>query len=158
MGYEVDFLPVGDSNGDAICVRYGSVIHVVDGGFTDTGRDVIAHVNNYWGSPSYIDNVILTHADNDHACGLIAVMEHFDVGTLWMNRPWQFAEEIVHNFHGNYTADGLRRAIRDAYPVLVGVENRRTKRYTDQQLLRRHEDRRIYCSGTRARSIFIAHP
>jgi hypothetical protein len=23
MGYEIDFLPVGDSNGDAICVRYG---------------------------------------------------------------------------------------------------------------------------------------
>jgi hypothetical protein len=54
MGYEIDFLPVGDSNGDAICIRYGTpqtgyTIHVVDGGFTDTAETVIDHIETYYG-------------------------------------------------------------------------------------------------------------
>ena len=36
--YEIDFLPVGNSNGDAICVRHGNDnegyhLHVIDGGY-----------------------------------------------------------------------------------------------------------------------------
>ncbi|RWO89567.1 hypothetical protein [Mesorhizobium sp.] len=128
MPYEIDFLPVGDSNGDAICIRYGSDatgyrIHVVDGGYTDTGDTVINHIEKYYGNPTFINHVVLSHADNDHVTGLIKVMEHFDVGELWMNRPWLYAAEIVQNFHGNYTAAGLEKAIRDAYPLLVEMES-----------------------------------
>jgi hypothetical protein len=42
MPYEIDFLRAGDSNGDAIVVRWGDTktsdyyINVIDGGFTDT--------------------------------------------------------------------------------------------------------------------------
>jgi hypothetical protein len=39
MPYEIDFLPVGDSNGDSIVIRYDDnpfYLHVVDGGFTST--------------------------------------------------------------------------------------------------------------------------
>ena len=48
MGYEIDFLPVGDGarSGDAIALRYGNLegtraeqtVVVIDGGFTDDGR------------------------------------------------------------------------------------------------------------------------
>ena len=127
MGFEIDFLPVGDSNGDAICVRYGSentgyTIHVVDGGFTETGETIIGHINRYYGAPDFIDHVVLSHADQDHSSGLLAVMEHFDVGALWMNRPWLYSAEIIHNFHGNFSADRLTTTIRDSYPVLVQLE------------------------------------
>ena len=48
MKYQIDFLPVGDSNGDAICIRYGEengfFVHVVDGGFIDTANVVIKHM------------------------------------------------------------------------------------------------------------------
>ena len=128
MGYEVDFLPVGDSNGDAICIRYGDAvngyrIHVVDGGYVDTGPTVVEHITKYYGSPRYIDHVVLSHADGDHARGLKTVLESFEIGTLWMNRPWLYAAEIIDAFHGNFTVEGLRKAIRDGYPVVAELED-----------------------------------
>lgn len=128
MGYEIDFLPVGDSNGDAICVRHGNAltgytIYVVDGGYAPTGQAIIDHLNTFYGAPTFIDHVVLSHADNDHVAGLIRVVEHFDVGTIWMNRPWRFAAEIIDAFHGNYSVDGLAKKIRDAYPLLANLED-----------------------------------
>ncbi|MBU4528822.1 MAG: hypothetical protein KUA43_21125 [Hoeflea sp.] len=133
MGYEIDFLPVGDSNGDAICVRHGDAltgytIYVVDGGYVPTGQAIIDHINAFYGAPTFINHVVLSHADNDHVAGLISVVEHFNVGTLWMNRPWRFAAEIIDAFHGNYTIDGLSNAIRDAYPLLAILEDLATSK------------------------------
>ncbi|UFW82091.1 hypothetical protein [Rhizobium sp. SU303] len=127
MGYEIDFLSVGDSNGDAICIRYGTPglgynIHITDGGYADTGQRIIDHVNQYYGRGARIANVVLSHQDGDHIAGLIPVVRHFDVGAVWMNRPWLYAAEILHAFHSNCTIGGLRKAIRDAYPLLVELE------------------------------------
>lgn len=128
MGFQIDFLSVGDSNGDAICIRHGDPysgykIYIVDGGYTPTGQVIINHLNAYYGAPTFIDHVVLSHADNDHVAGLIKVVEHYDVGTLWMNRPWRFASELIGSFHGNYTVQGLAKAIRDAYPLLAQLED-----------------------------------
>jgi metal-dependent hydrolase (beta-lactamase superfamily II) len=75
MHYEIDFLPVGDSNGDAICLRYGNddgfSIHVVDGGFTDTAETMIHHIRSHYGAHVFINHMVLSHADNDHTCGLV---------------------------------------------------------------------------------------
>jgi beta-lactamase superfamily II metal-dependent hydrolase len=133
MGYEIDFLPVGDSNGDAICVRYGTAltghtIHVVDGGFTDTAKTVIDHVENYYGKGATINHMVLSHADNDHATGLVGVLKHFDVGAIWMNRPWRYAQECLDAFHGNYKLDGLIERMRDLHPYLVEIEEIATAR------------------------------
>ncbi len=127
MGYEIDFLSVGDSNGDAICVRYGSAelgytIHITDGGYADTGQRMIDHVNQYYGRTARIENVVLSHQDGDHIAGLIPVVRQLDVGAVWMNRPWLYADELLHAFHGNYSAEGLTKAIRNAYPLLVELE------------------------------------
>lgn len=99
--YEVDFLPAGDGNGDAICVRYGSEatghwLHVVDGGFSDTAETVINHIEKHYGSHYTIAQMVLSHADSDHACGLIRVLKRFEIaGAIWMNRPWQFAQHVL---------------------------------------------------------------
>jgi beta-lactamase superfamily II metal-dependent hydrolase len=126
MAYDVDFLPVGDSYGDAIVIRYGSdpggyYLHVVDGGRTDTAQTIIRHINTYY--PNYfIDHMVVSHADNDHACGLIGVLEHFDVKHLWMNRPWLYANEVIQHFHGNFTLQGLIDDIKARHPYLVELE------------------------------------
>jgi beta-lactamase superfamily II metal-dependent hydrolase len=126
LGYELDFLPVGDSNGDAICIRYGAedafYVHVVDGGFTDTADTVIKHIEKYYGSHVFINNMVLSHADNDHATGLIGVLRRFDVKALWMNRPWLYAADVIDSFHGNYTLQGLIDEIKDKHPYLVELE------------------------------------
>lgn len=129
MPYEIDFFPVGtkSSSGDAISLRYGSnqsgyTIHIVDGGYSDTAPGIIDHIRNGYGSTK-VSHVVLTHADGDHAAGLMQIMETLEVGILWMNRPWLYAEEIIHHFHGNWTVHGLIRHLRDQYPTLVELEN-----------------------------------
>jgi beta-lactamase superfamily II metal-dependent hydrolase len=133
MAYEVDFLPVGDSNGDAICIRYGTpetgyTIHVVDGGYTDTGQDIVNHIKKYYDNPTFIDHVVCTHADQDHASGLKTVLENFQVGALWVNRPWLYAGEIIDSFHGNWTVDGLQKHIRSEYSTIADLEDIATRR------------------------------
>ena len=71
MPYEIDFLRAGDSNGDAIVVKWGDTkdgnfyLNVIDGGFTDTGDQIIEHIKRYYAKNAVIANVVLTHADND---------------------------------------------------------------------------------------------
>jgi hypothetical protein len=126
MKYQIDFLPVGDSNGDAICVRYGEenafFVHVVDGGFTDTADIVIEHIRSAYGPNVWINDLVLSHADNDHACGLVGILKAFEVRRLWMNRPWKFVPEVIHNFHGNWTPERLTKEIKDMHPYLVELE------------------------------------
>lgn len=126
MNYEVDFLPVGEGSGDAIVVHYGNdtdgySLHVVDGGRTETAETIINHINKFY--PGYfINHMVLSHADDDHATGLVGVMERMEVKNLWMNRPWLYAAEILHHFHGNFTLQGLIANIKERHPYLVELE------------------------------------
>ncbi|MET4800288.1 hypothetical protein [Bradyrhizobium sp. LB11.1] len=136
MPYEIDFLRAGDSNGDAIILRWGATkespffINIIDGGFADTGDQIIEHVEHYYAKPANIANVVLSHADNDHATGLIKVLEHprFTISTLWMNRPWDYVDEVIDSFHGAYTREGLIKRMREMHPYLVEMEEIATRR------------------------------
>lgn len=66
--------------------------------------------------------MVLSHADDDHATGLVGVMEKIEVKNLWMNRPWLYAEQILHHFHGNFTLQGLIDNIKERHPYLVELE------------------------------------
>ena len=124
--YEVDFLPVGNSNGDAVVIRHGEAnafyLHIVDGGYTDTADTIIKHIDKYYGEGCFIHHMVLSHADNDHATGLVGVLEHFEVRHLWMNRPWLYAADILPHMHGRYTLQGLIDKIREMHPYLVELE------------------------------------
>ncbi len=126
MNYEIDFLPVGEGSGDAIIIRYGDdvngyYLHVIDGGRTATAETISTHINTFY--PGYhINHMVLSHADDDHATGLIGVMERLEVENLWMNRPWLYANQILHHFHGNFTLQGLIDNIKDRHPYLVELE------------------------------------
>jgi beta-lactamase superfamily II metal-dependent hydrolase len=104
--FEADFLPVGDSNADAICMQYsvgnGVYVHVVDGGYAETGEKIVEHIRQHYGRNFFINHMVLSHADNDHATGLVEVMKQMTVKNLWMNRPWKFAAQTVNHFHGLY--------------------------------------------------------
>lgn len=134
MNYEIDFLPVGEGSGDAIVVRYGNAadgyfLHVVDGGLTETAETIINHIGTFYGG-YHINHMVLSHADNDHACGLLGVMEKLEVKHLWMNRPWLYASQILHHFHGNFTLQGLIDDIKERHPYLVELERLALKKGT----------------------------
>lgn len=126
--FEIDFLPVGTSkSGDAITIRYEvngvCRIHVVDGGYQETGDSIVAHINKYYDSPDTIDHVVVTHPDGDHAGGLRTVLESFDVGVLWMNRPWLHAAELIDRFSRFTSAENLERRLREVYPSIGALED-----------------------------------
>jgi len=126
--YEIDFLKVGTSkSGDAIAWRYQQngrqVIGVVDGGFQETGEALRDHINQYYDNPSFIDYVVATHNDGDHAGGLRTILEEFDIGQLWMLRPWEYAQELLPRFARFTTVDGLSKRLKEIYPNLAELED-----------------------------------
>jgi beta-lactamase superfamily II metal-dependent hydrolase len=127
VAYEIDLLPIGDkTSGDSIAVRYGNPqtgyqVILIDGGYSDDSDKVITHITRYYESDR-IDQMILSHADNDHACGLIGVLEHLRVGALYMNRPWLYAPRILQHFHGNFTLPGLVADIKSRHEYLIELE------------------------------------
>ena len=132
--FELDFLPVGNSNGDAICMQYGVstgvYVHVVDGAYAETGEKIVDHIQQYYGRNFFVNHMVLSHADNDHACGLVEVMKRLSVKNLWINRPWLFARDTLQHFHGLYTLDGLIDRMRKMHPYLVDLEKEAEKQGT----------------------------
>jgi beta-lactamase superfamily II metal-dependent hydrolase len=126
MGIAVEFLPVGDSDGDAILIKYGDQtgyrLNLVDGGYAQNGESVIEHIERHYGRDVIINNMVVSHADNDHVAGLIPVFERFKVGALWMNRPWLYAEQVIHQFHRNWTMQGWIADVRSSHEYLVELE------------------------------------
>jgi beta-lactamase superfamily II metal-dependent hydrolase len=126
--FEIDFLDVESAkSGDAISIRYRlngtEYIHVVDGGFQDTGQKVVDHIDKYYDTPRFIDHVVATHPDGDHAGGLRTVLEAYDVGCLWMLRPWEYADELIDRFAKFTSIEGLKKRLREIYPNLAALEN-----------------------------------
>jgi len=125
---EVDFLAVETTkSGDAITIRYNMngapFIHVVDGGFLDMGEKIKEHIDFYYTNQTYIDHVVLTHPDQDHANGLRYVLENCDVRNLWMNRPWLYAAELLPRFKNYTNADNLAARLRECFPSAAALED-----------------------------------
>lgn len=130
MGFEVDFLPVGDGekSGDAIAIRFGDLarnqqtVIVIDGGTQDSGEALVKHIRRHYGT-SHVDFAILTHPDGDHASGLRIVLEDMQVGHLLMHRPWQHAADIRDMFRtGRLTTPGLRDRLKDELDLAWELE------------------------------------
>ena len=132
MGYEVDFLAVGQesSSGDAIAFRYGNLygyrneqtVGVIDGGTKESGRRLVEHINRYYGTNS-VDLVINTHPDSDHASGLSVVLEEMEVGRLWMHRPWNHAGKLRGVFRdGRITDNSLSEKFKKSLSAAHDLE------------------------------------
>ena len=97
-------------------------IHVVDGGFQETGEKIVSHIKKYYDAPSFIDRVIVTHPDGDHVGGLSSVLENFKVGELWMLRPWIYADELINRFARYKSTENLQKRLREIYPNISALE------------------------------------
>ena len=122
MGFQVDFLPVGngEKGGDAIALRYGKLdgtrseqeVIVIDGGTKESGENLVKHIQKYY-KTDQVNFVISTHPDADHSSGLSVVLENLKVDNLWMHRPWEHAQDIKDAFkNGRITGKGLKESIK----------------------------------------------
>lgn len=123
--YQLDFFPTG-KGGAAICLRYGSPgdyrIVVYDGGTLETGRELIAHMREKYGT-NVVDDVICSHPDADHAAGLREVLAEMDVRCFWMHRPWRYSPVLARHFFGKSTATPAQALyFDDAFAVPHGLE------------------------------------
>ena len=125
--YEIDFLGVDSpKSGDAITIRYQIgdevSIHVVDGGFQLTGDKIVEHINAHYGAPNRIDHVVVTHPDQDHCGGLRTVLKEFDIGTLWMIRPWDYTSDLIGRIARFANEENLARRLKEVYPNIAALE------------------------------------
>jgi len=125
--FEIDFLDVeSKKSGDAIPIRYQvggrTRIHVTDGGFQDTGDSLVEHINKYYGAPTRIEAVIVSHPDGDHAGGLRKLFDEYEINELWMLRPWLYAHELIDRFSRFTSVDNLIKRLKDLYPNLAALE------------------------------------
>lgn len=125
--FEIDFLDVeAKRSGDAIPIRCSlngtTRIHVTDGGFQDTGDTLIEHINKYYDAPSYIDEVVVTHPDGDHAGGLRKLFDVYEIGELWMLRPWLYAHELIDRFSRFTSVENLIKRLKELYPNIATLE------------------------------------
>lgn len=129
MGYEIDFLSVGEKSksGDAIAVRFGNLfgkrdeqtVIVIDGGFKKSGEELVEHIEK-WYQTERIDLVISTHPDQDHSSGLEVVLNSMDVKQLWMHQPWNHTKDIAEMFVDGRITDNsiketLQRSLENVY-------------------------------------------
>lgn len=126
--YEIDFLQVETKkSGDAIAIRYqigdDTYIHVVDGGFEETGKKLKDFLNKYYGNDCFIDHVVVTHSDGDHTNGLKTILNECQVGALWMLRPWLYADDLITRFSRYSSVDNLKKRLRECYPTIDSLES-----------------------------------
>lgn len=124
MGYEVDFLAVGDEgkSGDAIALRFGNLegsrseqtVVVIDGGYIKSGEDLVSHIKSHY-LTDVVDLVILTHPDSDHTSGLHIVLEQLTVRNLWMHKPWEHCDGKALSFQdGRVTDNSISERLKNA--------------------------------------------
>ncbi|MGV9653388.1 ComEC/Rec2 family competence protein [Streptomyces sp. NPDC003554] len=132
MGYEIDFLPVGDesSGGDAIALRYGNLhgpreeqtVMVIDGGYQDDGEALVQHIRDYY-KTGVVDLVVSTHPDRDHINGLRIVLEQMTVKKLLMHLPWSHSADMARaKMLLSYNARSLRTELRDSLQGATDLE------------------------------------
>ena len=124
MGYEVDILGVGkeSKSGDAIALRWGNLhgsrteqkVVVIDGGFQESGQDVVAHIKSFYGT-THVDAVISTHPDQDHVNGLHVVLDELSVRELWIHKPWEHNHGLAEKFvDGRVTDASIGRRLQES--------------------------------------------
>ncbi len=80
------------------------------------------HIRKHYDNPDFIDYVVVTHSDQDHAGGVQVIIDEFDIGILWMLRPWMYADELINRFQRFSNVENLRRRLRELYPTIAKIE------------------------------------
>ena len=125
---EIDFIEAGDrGSGDAIAIRHrvngGDYVHVVDGGYAADGQKLVDHIRQHYGPDYFINDLVLTHPDLDHASGLETVLREMRVDVLWMNRPWRHVHALMPYFQRFQDPQRLFSRLRNAFQKVAVLED-----------------------------------
>jgi len=141
MDYEIDFIGVSkdksSTNADAICFRWatsnGYKIAVYDVGLKAHGEALVNHLNKYYFDDvenrldryeKKIDYLFISHPHQDHVMGIDSIIENFDVGTIYMNRPWLYREELetLYSNDGRATPNSIGNELYIDFSLIKHIE------------------------------------
>lgn len=115
--FEIEFLAVGENSksGDAILISWVDLtgrryIVIIDGGYKANGEKLVELVHSRFGR-SYVNLVVSTHPDGDHANGLLVVLEQLAVGCLLMHKPWEHVAGLD-LYHGRFASKTLEARVQ----------------------------------------------
>jgi beta-lactamase superfamily II metal-dependent hydrolase len=95
---------------------------LVDGGFTATGEQIVSHIRKYFGEAAELEHVVLTHADLDHASGLLDVINNLPVRNFWLHQPWSVAAQSLPFFaNKTLTKEKLELLLFKEFDLLAGL-------------------------------------
>jgi len=80
---QVHFIDVGQGQAQLVIGPTGKTM-LIDGGNNDMEERIVAYLRDH--GVSRVDILIGTHPDADHTGGLDAVVQHFDIGKIYMPR------------------------------------------------------------------------
>ncbi len=98
---KVQFIDVGQGDCTFIELPNGQTL-LIDAGNPENGKDIINYINNIFAYDK-IDFVVATHPHSDHIGGMAEIINHFDIGTMYM------PEKV----HTSYTFENLLNAIEN---------------------------------------------
>lgn len=136
MPYEIEFIGVNKETQDAtaICMRWKKAddsycVGVFDGGFAAHGEELTAHLNKYYFpdktevEDKIVDFVICSHPHQDHASGLAEILKNFKVQSFYMNRPWDYVDELYKKVNdGRITMSSLEVRLKQKYSYIASLE------------------------------------
>ena len=87
---------------------------IIDGGFQESGQDVVDHIKRFYGTTS-VDAVVSTHPDQDHVNGLHVVLDELSVRELWIHKPWDHNHSLAEKFlDGRVTDESIGRRLQES--------------------------------------------
>lgn len=141
VNYEIDFIGVSQNqsstNADAICFRWetscGYKIAVYDVGLKSYGEELVQHLNRYYfNDPNNvcnkiekkIDYLIISHPHQDHVSGFDDVIKNFNIGTIYMNRPWLYKNELkrLYSQDDRITPNSILAELNDDFSLIKHIE------------------------------------
>lgn len=76
----------------------------------------------------YINFVICSHGDADHASGLSVLFDNFTIGALYVNRPWKYASELFEHVNDErITVKSLEDRLKKKYRFIAELEEKAEK-------------------------------
>lgn len=126
--FDLDFVDLGlSSSGPTLIMRSEDesgvgVFILVDGGSPVDGATLCSRLKGQYGSPAFVDHVVIRDPDGKRAPGLEAVCAEFGVGTIWMNRPWAHLELIRDRIPPEKATHSSESQFKAISPGLVEVE------------------------------------
>ena len=132
MKYELDFIGVNEETKDADAIGIHWIendirtIGIYDGGFSTHGNQLKSIIEKFYFTKDKkdIDFVICSHSDQDHVTGLKVLLENNTIKTLYLNRPWQYIDELYEKVNdGRITKKSLEERLKKTYKFIDEIES-----------------------------------